>query len=996
MKTTKVSKKIAIIATAGVIILIGVIYFAYLLNENFEKSIISQRQQELFAVAKTIEISLTGFLEGHSEMLAVISGDSLIQRALYEKKECAEIEDLFWSFRNIYEANINDVSALILLDRNGIVLLREPYMKDRIGIDNSDSPGVAYVIGEHKPYIGEVFDDNISNLAVLISEPIFYKDEFVGVVACMIGMDIMARRFIEPVKLGNEGFVWMFDRESIVLSHRREDYIGLSVLDVIKKMHKERGEVFDESRTQEHIIEEHDYLNRVKSEGQGYGIFINCITDEEDVVAYRRVEIGNAIFNLVTTSPYAEIVRPINEYARKIFGLAWFVVILVGAGGLALFKSQKEKAALEAEGRYLKQIANGAEALRESEERYRKLVEGTEDLVTRMDSNGRFTYINGTSEKIFGLSPEECIGLSAFHFTHPDDREKTKAAFAGWGRERISNTIFENRQVSQRGQVHYMLWAINPEVDEDGNLAAINSIGRDLTDLRLAEEALAAERERLEVTLRSIGDGVISTDSEGKIILINKVAEKLTGWAHQEAIGKPLGDVLHVVDEVTRERRENPVDQVIKRGKVIRLANHTILISKDGTEIVISDSAAPILDAGNDIIGVVLVFSDVTERRKMEANIQESMRMNAIATLAGGIAHEFNNALAGVSGNIELLGMDMPDDKDIDKYAKPMMDSVHRMAGLTSQLLAYAKGGMCHPKTLSLNDLVRDTLPVIQHNITSTIQIESDLSADISNVKVDYTQMQMVLSAVLTNASEAMEDKGRIRIITRKEEVDEVFAKTNPDLKPGSYVCLTIEDEGKGMDKETASRVFEPFFTTKFLGRGLGMAATYGIIKNHGGSISLYSELGKGTVVRIYLPAMEAQAEQARETEVKGITRTETILVVEDEEFVIEVIHQMLKGLGYRILLAKSGSQAVDIAKTFEGAIDLAMLDIVLPDMDGSKLYPLLMKARPNLKVIVCSGYDLDGPAQEILEAGAQDFIQKPFSLETLSRKLRKVLTATT
>jgi CheY-like chemotaxis protein len=198
------------------------------------------------------------------------------------------------------------------------------------------------------------------------------------------------------------------------------------------------------------------------------------------------------------------------------------------------------------------------------------------------------------------------------------------------------------------------------------------------------------------------------------------------------------------------------------------------------------------------------------------------------------------------------------------------------------------------------------------------------------------------------------------------------------------------------MDKETADKVFDPFFTTKFPGRGLGMAAAHGIIKNHGGSISLYSELGKGTVVRIYLPAMEAQAEQAKETEIKAITGTETILVIEDEEFVIDVIHQRLKELGYRILLAKTGSEAVDIAKTFDGDIDLAILDTVLPDTDGNKLYPLIMKARPNLKVIVCSGYAIDGPAQEILEAGAQDFIQKPFLLETLSKKLRKVLTATT
>jgi two-component system cell cycle sensor histidine kinase/response regulator CckA len=188
------------------------------------------------------------------------------------------------------------------------------------------------------------------------------------------------------------------------------------------------------------------------------------------------------------------------------------------------------------------------------------------------------------------------------------------------------------------------------------------------------------------------------------------------------------------------------------------------------------------------------------------------------------------------------------------------------MAGLTNQLLAYASGGKYQSKTLTLKDLVKDTLPILQHNIAPSIRVETDLPDDISNVKVDSTQMQMVLSAVLTNASEAMEDKGRIRIIIRNEKIDKVSAKIDPDLKPGLYVCLTIEDEGKGMEKENIHKVFDPFFTTKFQGRGLGMAAAYGVIRNHGGSISLYSELGKGTVVRIYLPAVEIRAEKTKET----------------------------------------------------------------------------------------------------------------------------------
>ena len=247
---------------------------------------------------------------------------------------------------------------------------------------------------------------------------------------------------------------------------------------------------------------------------------------------------------------------------------------------------------------------------------------------------------------------------------------------------------------------------------------------------------------------------------------------------------------------------------------------------------------------------------DEEERKNLENQLQVAKKMESIATLAGGIAHEFNNALIGITGNIEFLNMDLPDDENVTKYTVSMKSSAHRMAHLTSQLLAYARGGKYQEKIVSLNDFVEDTLPLIKHNIKPDIRIETELPKDILNVKADLTQMQMVLSTILTNSDEAIEGPGRIRIIATNEDIDDEFAKTHPGLKAGYYVCLTIKDDGKGMDEEIKSKIFEPFFTTKFQGRGLGMAAVYGIVKNHGGWVSVESEIGKGTTVRIYLPAI--------------------------------------------------------------------------------------------------------------------------------------------
>ena len=510
--------------------------------------------------------------------------------------------------------------------------------------------------------------------------------------------------------------------------------------------------------------------------------------------------------------------------------------------------------------------------------------------------------------------------------------------------------------------------------------------------LRLSNELLAKENQLLSVTLRSIGDGVITADVDGNITLINRIAEQLTGWTHEEAIGRPLTEVFIVYNEKTKEICENPAYRVLETGLVAGLANHTGLRAKDGVERNIADSAAPIRDHENKIVGIVLVFRDVTMINQINNKLAKTQKLESVGILAGGIAHEFNNALMGIMGNIELLKMNLPEDERRDKYFEKMKLSSHRMSTLTDQLLAYAEGGKYQPKDLKLDDFVIETLPILQHNLSPTVRVETVFPKNISYIKADNAQMQMVLSAILANSNEAIEGKGIIRITAENKDLDEDFTKQHPGLKPGLYVSLTIEDEGKGMDEETKSGIFEPFFTTKFQGRGMGMAAVYGIVKNHDGQIFVESKLGKGTAVQIYLPAIKIEVEKPKKVAANVTTGTRTILMIEDEDMVIEVTQAMLEMLGYRVMVAKTGKDAIHIAETFDGQIDLALLDIKLPDIDGRNLYPLIIKARSNLKVIVFSGYSIDGPAREILDAGAQDFIQKPFSIATLSEKLKVVL----
>ncbi len=380
------------------------------------------------------------------------------------------------------------------------------------------------------------------------------------------------------------------------------------------------------------------------------------------------------------------------------------------------------------------------------------------------------------------------------------------------------------------------------------------------------------------------------------------------------------------------------------------------------------------------------------EKRNLDSRIQQSQIMESVATLAGGIAHQFNNALTGISGNIELLDIALLEGRDIGKYSERIKALVGNMTHLTDQLLAYARGGKYQPKTFSLNDLVKESLPMIHHRNNPTIRIETELPYNVSKVKADFTQMQMVLSSVVANAVESIAGPGHIRIRTKNEEISADFALDYPGLNEGNYACIVIEDDGKGMDEDTKSRLFEPFYTTKFQGRGLGMAAVYGIVKNHGGWVSVDSTLGKGTSVFILLPAVVEVGEQKKVSKTEIIKGSGNILVVEDEDMVMDVSSAMLKAMGYHVLGARTGNGAIEILRACADHIDLVLLDIGLPDMGGEKVYSHIKEINPDTKVVVCSGYAMEGPVQEIMDAGAQGFIQKPFSIATLSSRIKEVL----
>lgn len=519
----------------------------------------------------------------------------------------------------------------------------------------------------------------------------------------------------------------------------------------------------------------------------------------------------------------------------------------------------------------------------------------------------------------------------------------------------------------------------------------INEQGKEISDLKEENAQLKMNDEQYRHLFDNTPAAISLATLKGELIAANKTMTSMTGYSLAELKNMNLQDLYETPGD-----RKTLIDMLRKEGSLINTPMR--LKRRDGSVYNALLTLSRIHQSSNDYLYQCICL-DVSELDKIEAEkkvlqerLEQSRKLDSIAVFAGGIAHQFNNSLAAIVGNIELFEMTKKNTGEYSRYIKPVKEIAYRMANLTEQLLDYARGTDFKTKNISLTDFIKDTLPLLKHTIKPGISLHTDLPEKLPFVDGDYSKLHMVISAIISNSSEAIKETGNIWIKCKKTVLTSEDVKNMPDIEPGQYLELSISDDGKGMDKKTRNRIFEPFFSTKFYGNGLGMSAVYGIIKKHEGAIIIESAKNKGTCIKIYFRAVEkkpdtVQADKSRMSKITG-----NVLLVEDEQIVMDVNAAILEKLGFNVLKAKTGQEAVDIAKSFSGEIDLTLLDVMLPDMEGNEVYLNLKKLRPGVRVIVCSGYSSDGPAQGIIDAGAQGYIQKPFSFKMLSEKISEVL----
>ncbi len=508
---------------------------------------------------------------------------------------------------------------------------------------------------------------------------------------------------------------------------------------------------------------------------------------------------------------------------------------------------------------------------------------------------------------------------------------------------------------------------------------------------RRAEEALRASEERFRALVENSSDGLLLIDREGRVTYTTPPSERQLGWKPEQMIGRSVFDFLAPEDRDTVGVRM--AEALREPGRVVTAEGR--FQHADGSWRILEGVAVNRLK-DRSVRAIIVNVRDLTERRRLEEQLRQSQKMEAVGQLAGGIAHDFNNLLTAILGYCSLMLDDMPLDNPLRSDLEEIRLAGERAAGLTRQLLAFSRRQMLQPQIVDINTIVKDLERLLRRLITADVQLVTVLAPELPSVRVDPASIEQVLMNLAVNARDAMPQGGRLTIETGRVQLDEDYASSHAGVVPGHYVMLAVSDTGNGMDETTRARIFEPFFTTKEQGKGtgLGLATVYGIIQQSGGHIWVYSEIGHGTTFKVYLPETEA-AKPAhvadREHAVARESGWETVLLVEDENAVRALAREVLRRHGYVVLEARHGVDALRLAERHPDDIHLMVTDVVMPHMGGRELAERLAAVRPKMKVLFMSGYTDSAVMHRHLTPGSA-FLQKPFTPETFARKVRSVL----
>ncbi|MBN1380693.1 MAG: PAS domain S-box protein [Deltaproteobacteria bacterium] len=624
-------------------------------------------------------------------------------------------------------------------------------------------------------------------------------------------------------------------------------------------------------------------------------------------------------------------------------------------------------------------------ALRESEEKYRHILESINEGYYETDLRGNFTFCNKALCKMYGYSQEEMIGMNYRHYSMPETKKILYDGFAEVYRTGSPKIIVDHEVKRTDGTILLIETSVSLMRNDAGEPTGFHGMVRNRTEQRKSELALQQSEEKYRLLVQNAHD-CIYVIQNGTIKFSNHRTEELTGYTAKELSETPFANLIDPKDrdiinqqqpKKTAESRQSDV----REFRLIKKSRETLWVELNTIEIEWEGQPA-----------TLNFLRDMTAQKRAEAQFMQAQKMEAIGTLAGGVAHDFNNLLMTIQGNASLMLLNIDSDHPHYTRLKSIEQQVQAGADLTKQLLGAAKGGKYEVKPTNLNFLIEESLSLFGRT-SKDITIQQTLEEPLWTVEVDRSQIEQVLLNLYVNAGHAMPGGGDLDVATQNVTLDEDYCNAY-GVAPGKFVRISVTDNGVGMDEATQKRAFDPFFTTKGMGRGtgLGLASAYGIIKNHSGIINIYSEKGEGTTIRLYLPVSDKDVTEETLLQIDLERGSETVLFVDDQEPITELGRELLESMGYRVITAMSGKEALDIYGRDWKQIDLVILDMIMPGMSGGETFDNLKQINPEVSVLLASGYSINGQARTILDRGCRGFIQKPFALTDLSKKVRQIL----
>jgi PAS domain S-box-containing protein len=686
-----------------------------------------------------------------------------------------------------------------------------------------------------------------------------------------------------------------------------------------------------------------------------------------------------------------EAFSALNQLFRQTLASMLFMVLLLVSFGI-LYQRYRSTLIYNKLGRAESEKKALSSSLQQSELLFRSVFDAMPEGVTineiLFDKNGipsdfRLLNVNTAYEKITGVPAEKARGARASELYHDPTDPLFKEYFSVGmnGKSRLLETYIPFSK---------QYFSISACCLGNNRFA---TIFQDITEQKKAREALVLEKERLAVTLQSIGDAVIATNVDGGITLMNRAAEQCTGWTKEESEGKSLLEIFNVVDPARRRQCVNPVTRVFETGQVFNLENDTILVKKNGTDITIESCCAPICDSAGIIIGTTVVFRDITEKIRIEEAMQKNNKLEALGSLAAGIAHDFNNLLGGLFGYLDLARDSAASGGEVTQYIEKAFSVFSRTKDLTAQLLTFAKGGVPLRKKVFMPPFIRDT---VQFALGGNTMVKPVYSIDehLWHSEVDERQLAQTIENITINARDAMPQGGKIIISAENCPPGYAVPLT---LAPGRYICIRVRDEGIGIAPEHLSFIFDPFFTTKQKGSGLGLSIALSVVNRHGGTIEVSSGIGKGTAFSIFLPASENVAVERYEPALSENHYGEgPVIVMDDENYICEVTTAMLSGMGYMPVAVATGEEAIaEVEKRVKSdrQFVFALLDLSIPGaMGGLEAGTAIKKIDPEIRVVAMSGYSEDPVIAHPEKYGFDGSITKPYFRAILEETIVAVM----